>query len=50
MEFFEMMPPTLEEWTSQGPRAHPLPSTCIWSPNYEPSDYYSDEDDDEEDD
>ena len=35
-EFIDMMPPTLEDWLSQGPQAHPLPSHFVFSPDYEP--------------
>ena len=34
-EYFLMAPPTLEDWTHQGPMAHPLPNNCVFSPNYE---------------
>lgn len=47
-EYMEMLPPTLEELTSQGPCAHPLPQSCIWSPTYIPNDYDSDETADED--
>ena len=33
-EYFNMLPPTLEEWLSQGPRAHPIPVDSIFSPEY----------------
>ena len=32
--YMEMLPPTLEEWTEQGPNARPIPINCIWSENY----------------
>jgi hypothetical protein len=32
--YMEMLPPTLEEWTEQGPYARPIPINCIWSENY----------------
>jgi hypothetical protein len=31
-----MIPPSLEEWTSQGPQAHPIPDDNIFSPNFIP--------------
>ncbi len=46
-EHFVMLPPSLKEWTSQGPRARPLPDNCIWSDRYRAEDYYSDETEDE---
>ena len=50
--YMEMLPPTLEEWTSQGPNARPLPNNCIWSENYEGRNeeflYDSDSDEDNE--
>jgi hypothetical protein len=44
--YFNCPPPTLEEWVSQGPRAHPLPKTCLWSPQYEPMGRVEDQGDD----
>jgi hypothetical protein len=32
--YFRMNPPSFEEWVSLGPKAHPLPNTCIWSEDY----------------
>jgi hypothetical protein len=46
-EYFVLLPPTLVDWTGQGPRAHPIPSNNIWSDNYEGD---SDVDDEEFDD
>lgn len=46
-EFLDMMPPSLEDWLSQGPCAHPLPSNCVWSEDYEIPDYISDDEDSE---
>lgn len=47
--FFGLVPPTLEEWTSQGPNARPLPITNIWSPDYQPdNDYFSDGEDEDD--
>jgi hypothetical protein len=47
--YMSMMPPTLEEWTEQGPQARPLPDNNIWSPNFnglhEDFDYDSDDSD-----
>lgn len=43
-EYFLSMPPSLVEWTSQGPRAKQLPSNNIWSDNYNQNDGLSDED------
>jgi hypothetical protein len=52
--YFTMAPPTLEEWTSQGISAHPIPPTNIFSEHYEAEDgeefdYDDSSDDDEED-
>ena len=44
-EYFVMMPPTLEEWLSQGPRAHPIPDNSIFSPNYVRDDILDDDSD-----
>jgi hypothetical protein len=54
-----MIPPTLEEWISQGPQAHPIPYDNIFSHNFIPDpadeldyddiDSDSDSDDDHED-
>ena len=42
--YFLIMPPSLEEWTSQGPRAHHTPTNQIFSNDYvNPSDSESDE-------
>ena len=30
-EYFNLAPPTFEEWISQGPQAHPIPEDIIWS-------------------
>ncbi|MBC7391102.1 MAG: hypothetical protein H7329_17990 [Opitutaceae bacterium] len=35
-EYLNMMPPTLEDWCSQGPNAKPLPPNFAFSDNYEP--------------
>ena len=35
--YFDMLPPTLEEWTEQGPHARPLPPNFIFSPDYDPN-------------
>jgi hypothetical protein len=48
--FFAMEPPSLQHWTSQGPRARPLPDNCIWSDNYEQDDDEDDEDEEDVDD
>ena len=52
--YMSMMPPTLEEWTEQGPQARPLPDNNIWSPNFiglnEDYNYDSDNDSDDDDD
>lgn len=34
-EYFNLNPPTLEEWTAQGLRAHPIPSDSIFSTEYD---------------
>jgi hypothetical protein len=44
-EYLEMMPPSFEDWTSQGPAAHPLPRNCVWSPDYV-NDFIDDDEDD----
>ncbi len=48
-----MQPPTLEEWTEQGPQARPLPDNNIWSNNFvginEDFNYDSDNSDDSHD-
>lgn len=50
-EYFNMLPPTLEEWLSQGPQAHPIPQDSIFSPDYQVRNIDSDdESDDDEDD
>lgn len=36
-DYLDMLPPTLEEWTAQGPQARPLPNSSIFSPNYQPN-------------
>ncbi len=43
-EYLDMLPSTLEEWTSQGSCAHPFPNTCIWSPTYIPTDTIDEDD------
>ena len=53
-DYFTMMPPTLEEWTSQGMQAHPIPNNHIFGDNYDMEDdddqfNYDDDDDDEDD-
>ena len=51
-EYFVDLPPSFEQWVEQGPHAHPLPSTSIFSSNYHPpgdEDSDSDEEDDEND-
>jgi len=35
-DYLNMIPPTLEEWTSQGPCAQPIPDDNIFSPNFIP--------------
>jgi hypothetical protein len=47
-EYMQMIPPTLEEWLSQGPRAHELPDDFIFSPNYNPELDDADSDDEDE--
>ena len=51
-EYFLMAPPTLADWTFHGPKARPLPSNCIFSPNYVRPHNFEDNDDveDEEED
>ena len=51
-DYFTMMPPTLEEWTSQGMQAHPIPRNHIFSDEYnmEDDDEQFDYDNDDEDD
>ena len=52
-----MMPPSLEEWTEQGPNARPLPTNNIFSPNYQglnddldyDGEFLSDDDDNDDD-
>ena len=34
--YFEMLPPSVEEWTEQGPHARPLPPNFLFSPDYDP--------------
>lgn len=43
-EYMDMMPPSLEEWTEQGPRAHPIPDDIIFSPNFVPHELDDDDD------
>jgi hypothetical protein len=33
-EYFVARPPSFEEWTSQGPRARPIPQDSIFHPDY----------------
>ena len=33
-EFFCMLPPTLEQWLAQGPKAKLIPNNCVFSANY----------------
>ena len=33
-EYFIARPPSFEEWTSQGPRARPIPEDSIFHPDY----------------
>ena len=47
-EYFLMMPPTFEDWTSQGKMAKPLPNNCVFSQNYEIPESDIDDDSDEE--
>jgi hypothetical protein len=54
-DYFTMLPPTLEEWTSQGVQAHPIPQNYIFSENYnvaygEEFDYDDENSDSEDDD
>lgn len=49
-EYLDILPPTLEQWLSQGLRAHPLPSNCVFSDDYEQPVYDSEDDDDDNDD
>ena len=37
-DYFTMMPPTLEEWTSQGRQAHSIPANNIFNGNFNPDD------------
>ena len=34
-DYFEMIPPSFETWVSQGPAAHPIPDTSVFSQNYD---------------
>ena len=34
--YFVMLPPTFEDWVSQGPNARPIPTNCSFSPAYQP--------------
>ena len=34
--YFVMMPPPFEDWVSQGPNAHPIPTNSTFSPHYVP--------------
>ena len=47
-EYFLMMTPTSEDWTSQGQIAKTLPNNCVFSPNYEIPESDIDDDSDEE--
>ena len=48
-EYFVDLPPSFEQWVEQGPHAHPLPRTSIFSPDYTPPSDDEDDDDEEED-
>ena len=37
-EYFIMLPPSLEEWTSQGIMAHPIPENNIFNDEYNAED------------
>jgi hypothetical protein len=43
-EYFDMQPPTFEDWVSQGPRAKPIPDDSIFSNNYIQEDEEDDND------
>ena len=45
-EYLVMMPPSFEEWVSQGPQVRPLPNTSIFSGGF----VYDDDDDTSDDD
>ena len=37
-QYFGLLPPSFEDWVSQGPNARPLPPDSIWSLDYQPGD------------
>ena len=37
-EYFTMLPPSLEQWTSQGVNSHPIPQNSIFNEHYEDED------------
>jgi hypothetical protein len=46
-EYFMMLPPSFELWTSQGPHAHAIPVNNIFSEDFVDSDEESNSDSDE---
>ena len=44
-EYLDILPPSLEHWLSQGPRAHPIPDNCVWSDDYVRPDELDDDSD-----
>jgi len=45
--YFDILPPTFEEWVHQGPQAHPIPADSLFHPDYHGvDDSDSDSDDD----
>ena len=35
--YFDILPPTFEEWVHQGPQAHPIPTDSLFHPDYHSS-------------
>ena len=47
--YFDMPPPTFEEWVAQGSQAHPIPDNSIFIPNFVAPAFDSDDDDSDDD-
>ena len=47
LEYLDILPPSLENWTSQGPRARPIPQNSCFHPDFVVDDDDDDVDDDD---
>ena len=45
--YFDILPPTFEEWVHQGPQAHPIPTDSLFHPDYHGVDDSDSESDDD---